>query len=194
MTGLEKIVQQILDDATENARVVTEAAKTEADAILEQGQKDAAAQTVALAAQSKAEVAACLAAAKSAAVLATRRAVLTAKQAMISDAIADAQASVRTLSDSDYFALILKMAQKYAQPRDGEIIFSAADLRRLPDGFAAALTKAAGAPLTVSSETRAIDGGFVLVYGGVEENCSVEALFYAAREQLQDQAQAVLFA
>ena len=33
----------------------------------------------------------------------------------------------------------------------------------------------------------------VVSYGGIEENCSIEALFYAARERLQDRVQELLF-
>lgn len=33
----------------------------------------------------------------------------------------------------------------------------------------------------------------MLSYGGIEENCSIEALFYAARERLQDRVQELLF-
>ena len=39
-----------------------------------------------------------------------------------------------------------------------------------------------------------MDGGFVLLYGGIEENCTVRALFDARREALQDQVHALLFA
>ena len=39
-----------------------------------------------------------------------------------------------------------------------------------------------------------MEGGFVLVYGGVEQNCSFAALFDAARDSLQDKLHALLFA
>ena len=42
-------------------------------------------------------------------------------------------------------------------------------------------------------EPCAIDGGFVLIYGGMEENCSFSALFDANREDFLDAAKAVLF-
>ena len=38
-----------------------------------------------------------------------------------------------------------------------------------------------------------INGGFVLTYGGIEENCSIDALFDAAHEVLQDKVQEILF-
>lgn len=51
-----------------------------------------------------------------------------------------------------------------------------------------------GAKLVLSDQTAAIDGGFLLVYGGIEENCSFEALFESDKERLQDAAQELLFA
>lgn len=194
MTGLDKIVQQIQDEARAAASAVTGEAKAEAAKTADAARAECEAQTAAITAQGKADAANVLAAAQSAADLAKRRAVLFAKQEIISDAIADAQKSVCSLPDSDYFALILKMVEKYSLPQDGEILFSAADLRRLPSGFDGALAIAAKGKLAISKETRPINGGFVLVYGGVEENCSLEALFYAARERLQDKVQEFLFA
>ena len=47
--------------------------------------------------------------------------------------------------------------------------------------------------LHVSAGSRDIDAGFVLTYGGIEENCSFDAIFDSARETLQDKAQELLF-
>ena len=41
---------------------------------------------------------------------------------------------------------------------------------------------------------RTLDGGFILIYGGIEENCTIRALFDARRETLQDQVHGLLFA
>ena len=67
----------------------------------------------------------------------------------------------------------------------------------MPEGYLSELQAVArekGGSLTLSGETRAMDGGFVLLYGGIEENCTVRALFDARREALQDQVHALLFA
>ncbi len=187
MTGLEKIVKQIRDEAAQSASEVIAQAKEEAAAYTAEAQKQAKADCAAIAAQAKT-------AAEAAADLAVRREVLAAKQRIISEVIADAQQSIRSLPDKEYFDLILKMAGKFSLPQEGEIAFSAADLGRLPEGFSEALSKAAKGPLSISANPCTIDGGFVLTYGGVEENCSLEALFYAARESLQDKVHALLFA
>ena len=103
---------------------------------------------------------------------------------------------METLPTVEYFANLLKLIRRYALPQEGEILFSQRDLDRLPSGFEQELAQAlpAGGSLKVSREPRKIDGGFVLVYGGVEQNCSFAALFDAAKDRLQDKLHALLFA
>ena len=38
-----------------------------------------------------------------------------------------------------------------------------------------------------------MDGGFLLVYGGIEENCTISAVFASKREELSDQVNRLLF-
>ena len=47
--------------------------------------------------------------------------------------------------------------------------------------------------LTLSEETRPIRGGFIMVDGPVEVNCSFETLFRLQREKLEKQAAEILF-
>ena len=51
-----------------------------------------------------------------------------------------------------------------------------------------------GGVLEISGETRNIDGGFILIYGGIEENCSIDAMFAEKRDELLDQVRKILFA
>ncbi len=45
----------------------------------------------------------------------------------------------------------------------------------------------------LKKEPKAIPDGFVLVYGGVEENCTLKALFDVKKDQLQDKVNEILF-
>ncbi|WP_312645052.1 V-type ATP synthase subunit E [Hydrogenoanaerobacterium sp.] len=196
MTGLDKILSQIQHEADEAAAAVLAKAKSEAENIVSAGAAKGKADCESIAQQSEHAVADVLARATSAAALQKRKTILTAKQQLINDTIVKARQSLYELPQEQYFSIILKMAQKFALPQEGEILFSAADLQRLPEGFEATLNnavKAKGATLKVSGETRNIDGGFVLTYGGVEENCSFEALFSSAHDTLQDKVHQLLF-
>ena len=193
MTGLEKIVKQIQDEAQQAAEESIAQAKAQAQEILERAQLQAQAQVEAIQQKAESDLANAKAAAQSAAELTRRRAILAAKQELIGETIDAAQKAIYQLPAADYFDLILRMVEKFSLPQAGEISFSAADLARLPEGFESRLEKAAKGALKRSDLPCSIDGGFVLTYGGVEENCSIEALFYAAREDLQDKVHTLLF-
>ena len=53
--------------------------------------------------------------------------------------------------------------------------------------------KESGGTLKLMKEARQIEDGFILVYGGIEENCTFRALLDAKKDQLQDQVNRILF-
>ena len=74
---------------------------------------------------------------------------------------------------------------------------NAADLKRIPQDVIDGFVKSAedkGAKLTVSSEAAEIKNGFVLDFGGIEENCTFDALIDQNIEELQDKVKSLLFA
>ena len=79
----------------------------------------------------------------------------------------------------------------------GDLVLSKADLARLPENFLATINASLaqeGASLALSEQTRETGGGFVLLYDGIEENCTFDALFDSLQEQLLDEVHAILFA
>ena len=92
--------------------------------------------------------------------------------------------------------MLLRLAAAHALPQAGEMVLSPRDRERLPADFPGKLQEVLpeGASLTISARTEpGIQGGFLLVYGGIEENCTFRALFDAKEEELQDLANRVLF-
>ena len=62
-------------------------------------------------------------------------------------------------------------------------------LARLPEGFRDLVKKLAaekGGSLTIGEESADIENGFILRYGGVDENCSLSSLFAEKKDMLQD--------
>ena len=57
----------------------------------------------------------------------------------------------------------------------------------------AAAAEAKGGSLVLKKEPKAIEDGFILVYGGIEENCTLKALFDAKKDELQDKVNEILF-
>jgi V/A-type H+-transporting ATPase subunit E len=197
MTGLEKILKAIEDEAQAGADAVITEANKEAEVILTAARLEAEKKSSQIAEKSAADVKSVISRAESAAALQEKKILLNTKQQIISNIITKARNSLAVLPDSEYMDIILKMVKKYAHNKAGKILFSAADKNRLPKdfnaGLAAALSGKAGAVLTIADETADIDGGFLLVYGDIEENCSFDALFSAAKDTLQDKVNSLLF-
>lgn len=197
MTGLEKILKAIEADADKNANEIIEKANREEQEILAAAKQETVKKCSDIAVKSEMDRKAVISRAESAAALLEKKIILDAKQQMISNVISKARKSLTDLPDGEYFQIILRMVKKYAHNKPGNILFSAADKKRLPSDFDAllktALAEKAGASLTVSSETVSLEGGFILKYGDIEENCSFDAIFSSAKEDLQDKVNTLLF-
>lgn len=190
MSGLDKILEHISSEAADNASKIIANAKAEAERILSSEKAEAARLEAQISKQSELDVAAASKRIQSAADLKEKRMILEAKQKEIDSVIEDALAKLNGLDDAAYFETLAKMLDKYSTGAEGVIRFSRKDLGRLPADFEA---KAKAHKLSLSNDPVNIDGGFVLVYGDIEENCSFEALVNASREVLQDKIGQILF-
>lgn len=104
--------------------------------------------------------------------------------------------SLLCADEKDYFDMLRKMLRKFVLPQEGEICFSKEDLERMPKGFQEeiqAIAKEKGGALALSEEVRSVRGGFVLIYGGIEENCTFRAMFNSKKDELSDKVHALLF-
>ena len=188
MAGLDKIISQIKEESQEAAARTLAGARDEADKVLAAARKEAESECADIEGRSRQSVANILERGQSAADLKKRGSILAEKQKLIGDTIEKAKAELK--------GMILKLAVKSAQNGKGELLFSAKDLARVPEGFEDRLNAALkdkDAALHISKDTRDIDAGFVLTYGGIEENCSINAIFDSAHELLQDKVQEILF-
>lgn len=197
MTGLEKILQEIASEADNNVREILSQAEREAEDIMAVARREADEACVRIAEKSDQDIKTVLSRAKSGAALMEKKLLLNAKQQLIADIITKAKDRLCELPAEDYFLIILKLIRKHAHYKQGKLVLSDRDLKRLPKDFDKRLSQTlkdmGDASLAVSNQTRRIDGGFILVYGEVEENCSFEALFSCAMDELQDKVNTFLF-
>ncbi len=196
MTGLDKITSQIQEEAEASAKERIEAAQKEAEQILadakaacEAMEKEASEKAAALKTVQDGRI-------HSAAEQKRKTALLKAKQEIIAEIIGSAYQTLKEEDTASYFLTMEKLIKTYALADAGEIYFSAADLGRMPADFEKKIEAAAkenGGNLTLKKEPKEIPDGFILVYGGVEENCTLKALFDAKKDQLQDRVNEMLF-
>lgn len=197
MAGLEKIESRIMDEANETARQTTDEARAEAAKIVSAAKEEAAKVSAGILERSGAELAGCREKNASSIDLQKRNRLLAAKQELIGEFLEKAYASLDGMEDAAYFDFLLKLVKQYAQPKEGRIRFNERDLKRLPMGYELKISEAArgkGGSLSVSHESVRIDNGFVLDYGGIEENCTFRALFEEKKDTLSDTIRGLLFA
>lgn len=197
MSGLDKMKSQILDEANHSAEEQLAKAKAQAEEIVNAAKAEAEAESLKISGKSETEVQTYAERIKSSCDMQRKKALLKAKQDVISDVLAQAYEKVLELDDEAYFDMIRKMLVKYVQPSDGVICFSEKDMKRMPLEFAAEIqetAKSKGGTLTLSKEPKEMTGGFILVYGGIEENCTIKAMFEARRDELSDHVNGMLFA
>lgn len=196
MSGLEKLLSEIESSAQDIANAKLEQANKQAEELIMEAESKADEEGRRKLQESSEEATNIIKRAKSAASLQKRKAVLSAKQQIIQETLQGTRNMLKSMPSEEYFDLIQKMVSYYALPKDGEIIFSKDDRKRFPAGFESQLNKLAqakGGSLKLSLESRSIDGGFILVYGEIEENCSFEAIIANKEDVLQDKVNKLLF-
>ena len=194
MTGLEKMKSQILEEAHTCAEKILEDTRKEADEILAQAKKRAEAECSRISQNAEEEVKNLAERSESSCALQRRKALLEAKQEIISEVLEKAYETLVSADETTYFGMLRKMLYKYVLPEEGEI--SKEDLEKMTPGFEEeikGIAKEKGGALTVSKETRNVKGGFVLVYGGIEENCTFKAMFHSQKDELSDKVHSLLF-
>lgn len=95
------------------------------------------------------------------------------------------------------FEVLPKLVRQNALSEPAVIKLNSNDLARLPADFqkkaSDAAANGAGAEITVSNEPANITGGFLLIYKGIDMNCSFDAIFEDAIDSLRDVAGDILF-
>lgn len=197
MTGLEKIRKAIEDDADYAVAGILAQAEKEAAEIMEASKKEAEKKCSEIALKAENDVKAAYSRAESGASLLEKKILLDAKQQLINDVIMKARSYLSNLSDEEYLDVLLRLIKKNAHNKHGTIRLSKEDKNHLPENLdiliKGALSDKEGAALMISDEGANINGGFILIYGDIEENCTFDALFNAARDELQDKVYQLLF-
>lgn len=196
MRGIEKIIYQILEEANEKKATIELDAKKQADEIEEKAKSEAIKIEDEINRLSEQKVKNYENLAILAAEQKRRRAILETKQNLISEVLEKSYTKLIELDEDKYFELLSKMIEKYALDKQGEIVFNEKDLARLPKGYQEKIEEIAakkGGSLAISKEAGKFEGGFILIYGGIEENCTFKALMASEKEMLQDIVHEKLF-
>ncbi len=193
MTGIEKIVAKIREDADADYRRVVDEARAQAEALLSEAAASARERSEQTIEDARKEAAEIERRAVSMAGLEVRKMRLEQKQKLLQQACDQALSDLTSLPDAEYQALLIRLASSAAQ--DGaKLIFSARDR----EAFGAAVTASVNETLksgavSLADETRDIPGGVIVRNGRVEINCAFDTLLNDQREELASELAKILF-
>lgn len=196
MAGIEKMTETILADARAEAESIIEAARKAADE-----EKQAANNAISLQRDQNSsgiekELEDIRQRAESARDLTRRKMILSKKQEIIARIIEKVRMSMHDADTESYFSHLYSILERYSKGEEGSICLNANDLNRLPSDFAQkvdAIAQKKGGKLEVSAVPYDIEDGFLLIYGGTEENCSFRSLIDAQKDSLYDEINKALW-
>ena len=176
MAGIDNITSRILAEAQGEADALLAKAAEEAKGII--GKAQAKADKIRESENQKTDRSVALYEARIAASCDSlkKKSLLAAKQGMIADVIESAYKELSGRDDASYFDMLAKFLEKSVRGEAGEILLSDKDKKRITPEFLAKvkeLAAAKGGSLKLSDKSANIENGFILSYGGIEENCSL---------------------
>ena len=184
MPGLDIITDAILDNAKADRKAILKKAEEKKQEILKEAKKEAEIIVSEIKKEALKKTENIENSIKARAQQDLSKELLKKKSELIKDVLNEAKEHVYSMPDEEYNKLLLSLLSKYAkETKSGEISFCKKDKERISDEVKERIE---ALKLTLSFEDKNIKGGFVLKYGKVEENCSVEAIFHQNREKITD--------
>lgn len=198
MKGTEKIIAHIRADGDAEAKKIIDAASKQAEEKRAESFKAALSEYEKLMQAGNAECEDILSGSRRIAEMEAKKSVLSVKQEMISAAFDAAREEIVNMPRDKYTQFLARMAAEAAASGMEEIVLNARDKAEVGKSVCKAaneLLSAKGTPgkLSVSEDTADISGGVIVRFGGIETNCSIDALIRQRRSGLSTEVAAALF-
>ena len=198
MKGTDKIIAHIRADGDAEAKKIIDAASKQAEEKRAESFKAALSEYEKLMQAGNAECEDILSGSRRIAEMEAKKSVLSVKQEMISAAFDAAREEIVNMPRDKYTQFLARMAAEAAASGMEEIVLNARDKAEVGKAVCKAaneLLSAKGTPgkLTVSEDTADISGGVIVRFGGIETNCSIDALIRQRRSGLSTEVAAALF-
>ncbi len=189
MNGLELILQKIEEDGNAEAEKIKSDAQKTAEKIIADATEKANAEALKIIANGDKKANMMLENAKSGCASLIKRAESFAKAEIVSDCIKIAKKELNEIPDEEYFEIIEKLILKYSHTNEqGELLMNERNIKRMPKGFLKKFKE-----LELCKNPLDIEGGFVIRYGGVEENCTFSSIIEENTEKIKDKLYGLLW-
>lgn len=184
MNGIEKITARIQAEAQADIDRVLSDAKEQAAQIAAKFQAQADAERAEQASRNEKAAAEREERLVSVAQMEARKVTLAAKQEMVDKAYELALQKLQKMPEKKAVKVLTSLLVQAAPDGQGSVVFSADDRERVGEAAVKQANEALkNGKLTVAKETRPIQGGFILVNGSVEVNCTFDTLVRLQRTE-----------
>lgn len=190
MSGINKIKERILEEARLQAEETVKRAEEEASEIINNAKKDAETRKKQILEKANLEAAEVKKRLKAVADLEARKQRLQAKQEVVEEAFMQTIKKLSSMPDDKYVSIITNLIINSAPNDTAEVILSDRDKKRIPSDFEEKVNKNLSSrenrgKVTLSKETRDINGGFILKSGNIEINNSFDAIIRMKRNEIE---------
>ncbi|MBQ9757363.1 MAG: V-type ATP synthase subunit E [Clostridia bacterium] len=190
MTGLLNILAQIETEATKKADEIILKANNDANEMISAAKKEAQEILESYTQKAEKKIQEILSRTKASNEIEKKRTELFKKQEIIKNVLKTSKSEIKSQGNDDYFAFLESVLNKYAQDKNGTVVLSPKDFENMTESFKSLLSKK-GLEAKAGDVTER--NGFIIVYGNIEINCTVDAIFDAESEMLSDMLNKFLF-
>lgn len=190
MTSSEKILAGIAGEAKTEAEKITAEAEKQAAEITAAAKTEAETDAGKIRADAEKKAELIINSGKSSAELLKRDTALNCRRELIEKALNFVADTVNAYGDKDYFDFLLTLIKKEKLNGKGEVYLSVKDKAR---DIAAFKSELSALDLTLSDTFADINGGFILKYGDIQINGELSALIHEKRDVLTDELNKALF-
>lgn len=190
MTSSEKILAGIAGEAKTEAEKITAEAEKQAAEITAAAKAEAETDAWKIRADAEKKAELIINSGKSSAGLLKRDTALNCRRGLIEKALNFVADTVNAYGDKDYFDFLLTLIKKEKLNGKGEVYLSVKDKAR---DIAAFNSELSALDLTLSDTFADINGGFILKYGDIQINGELSALIHEKRDVLTDELNKALF-
>ena len=188
MNGIEKITAKIAADAEADVTRILAETEEKVRAIGAEAQAQAEKERTDILNRGRKAADERLERLQSASQMEKRKLLLGAKQEVVSEAFDLALEKLCQLPEKDLVDLLAALAVEASSTGREALVFSVKDRARIGKQVVMATNEAlvtGTGQLTLSEETRPIQGGFIMLNGDIEINCTFETLVRMQRESLE---------
>ena len=192
MGAEEKILEGIISDAVAQGDEIIARAKAQSELVLNKARDETKAYSAEVVSSALIKAKTIKDNAESSAALVVRDGKLAKKREEILKTVELAKKHIASLDDEVYFKKLVGLVKGYARQEEGALLLGRVDLKRNIALLEAALKKE-NINVKIADKQADISGGFILTYGSIEYNLSLDAIIDEKKELLEDKINTILF-